>query len=254
MEIELGFPRTWVEFTDPTDTDQVIRADLTWLTSRWHCTFGDGCPGITGDPDHGCCSFGAHFTDDDDVARVRTAVERLTPQTWQNHGVEWLTEAEPDEDSDPDEGPELCTTLHEGACVFLNRPGFEAGHGCALHALALREGRSFVESKPDVCWQLPIKRSYRDVERGDGTEYLEISISEYTRAHWGPGGHDLDWFCTSNTEAHTADEPVWRSSRDELVELLGAPAYEELARHCAAHEERHLGPMHPADPDDRQAS
>ena len=67
MEIVLGFPRTWVEFTDPADADQVIRADLTWLTSRWRCTFGAGCPGIVGDAAVGCCSFGAHFTDADDV-------------------------------------------------------------------------------------------------------------------------------------------------------------------------------------------
>jgi GNAT superfamily N-acetyltransferase len=28
-----------------------------------------------------------------------------------------------------------------GACIFLNRPGFPGGAGCALHTLALREGR-----------------------------------------------------------------------------------------------------------------
>jgi len=33
-EVPLDFPRAWVEFVDPADPEQVIRADLTWLTSR----------------------------------------------------------------------------------------------------------------------------------------------------------------------------------------------------------------------------
>lgn len=251
MEVALGFPRAWVEFTDPADADQVIRADLTWLTSRWRCTFGDGCPGITGTAAHGCCSFGAHFTDADDVARVEAAVARLTPELWERHGATWLVDADDetgDETGDEDDGPGLCTAVTEGACVLLNGPDFPGGSGCALHALALAEGRSIVATKPDVCWQLPIRRRYRHVERGDGTEYLEISISEYTRADWGPGGHDLDWFCTGNTEAHIASDPVWVSSRDELVELLGAAAYAELAEHCASFDRTATGPRHLADP------
>ena len=50
--------------------------------------------------------------------------------------------------------------------------------------------------KPDVCWQLPIRRTYRTVERPDETSYLEVTIAEYDRRGWGPGGHDLDWYCT----------------------------------------------------------
>lgn len=240
MEIELGFPRSWTEFTDPADADQVIRADLTWLTSRWQCIFGRGCPGIVGEPDHGCCSFGAHFTDDDDIARVEAAVERLTPQTWQHHGSEWLVH-EPEDESD------LCTDVVGGACIFLNGADFDGPKGCALHALADRENVSFVTTKPDVCWQLPIRRSYRHVERADGTEYLEISIAEYTRADWGPGGHDFDWYCTSNTEGHTAPEPLWITNRDELVELLGEPAYDLLDQLCHDHLAGRGSP-HPADP------
>ena len=53
------------------------------------------------------------------------------------------------------------------------------------------------EAKPDVCWQLPIRRSYRTVERPDDTSYLEVTIAEYDRRGWGPGGHDLDWYCSS---------------------------------------------------------
>ena len=79
-EVELGFPRTFVEFASPTDPDEVFRCDLTWLTSRWTCIFGQGCPGIYATaPESGCCTLGAHFSDEDDHARVATFVEQLGP-------------------------------------------------------------------------------------------------------------------------------------------------------------------------------
>ena len=85
-----------------------------------------------------------------------------------------------------------------------------------------------LETKPDVCWQLPIRRTFRDVERPDGTPYTEVSIGEYDRRGWGPGGHDLDWYCTGNTEAHVGAEPVYVSNAAELIELMGQPAYDVL--------------------------
>ena len=34
-EVAPDYPRDWVEFVDPADAEQVVRADLTWLLSRW---------------------------------------------------------------------------------------------------------------------------------------------------------------------------------------------------------------------------
>ncbi len=242
-EVPLDFPRAWVEFVDPADSDQVFRCDLTWLTSRWTCIFGNGCKGIYADQPAGvgCCTLGAHFSDKDDEKRVKKFVRELTPETWQYYDPkDWV---ELDEDGDRK------TRVVDGACVFANRPGFAGGEGCALHSLALRTGRHFIETKPDVCWQLPIRRTYDHVTRQDETEVLVITIAEYDRRGWGPGGHDLDWYCSGNTEAHVATEPVYVSSRAELVELMGEPAYEELARHCDKHlASRSLLALHPADP------
>jgi hypothetical protein len=244
-EVDLVFPRAWVEFTDPADSSQVFRCDLTWLTSNWMCIFGQGCRGIYADrPFDGCCTLGAHFSDKDDEKRVRKFVKLLDRETWQFHDAgrkgAWV---ETDEDGDRK------TAVHEGACIFLNRPGFPAGEGCALHALALRIGRHPLETKPDVCWQLPIRRTFRDVELPDGTSYTEVSIGEYDRRGWGPGGHDLDWYCSGNTEAHVAAQPVYVSNRPELVEMMGQAAYDELAEHCEAHlRSRSALAIHPADP------
>jgi hypothetical protein len=241
-EVEPLFPRAWVEFTDPADEDQVFRCDLTWLTSSWTCIFGRGCKGIYADqPDAGCCTLGAHFADEDDETRVAGHVAELTAADWQNRTAGRKRWVETD-----DEGARK-TRVYKGACIFHNRPGFAGGSGCALHALALRTGVHFVQTKPDVCWQLPIRRTYRNVDRPDDTSYLEISIGEYERSGWGPGGHDLDWYCSSNTEAHVGVEPVYVSNEAELTELMGRPAYDELVRHCDAHvRSRSALALHPA--------
>src|SRR5690606_13668539 len=114
------------------------------------------------------------FADAADEQRVASYVARLTPQTWQRHDAGttdgWATTTV---------AGERTTRVVDGACVFLNDAGFPAGAGCALHHLAGRLGVEVLETKPDVCWQLPLRRTYRDVERPDGTSYLEVSIGEY---------------------------------------------------------------------------
>lgn len=242
-EVSLDFPRAWVEFADPDDAKTSFRVDLTWLCSRWQCIWGAGCAGIRpGRPDDGCCTLGAHFSDADDEKRVTAAARRLTPDTWefQAEGARSISAAS---------GDARRTRVHQGACIFLNRPGFAGGEGCALHALALREGRHPLETKPDVCWQVPIRRTYDEVERPDGTRVTVVSIGEFDRRAWGPGGHDLNWWCTGNPAAHTASEPVYVSGRAELTELIGSAAYDTLAGLCATYLAA-KAPLagHPADP------
>ena len=250
-EVDLVFPRAFVEFVDPADEEQVFRCDLTWLTSGYTCIFGQGCRGIYADsPDVGCCTLGAHFSDAEDEQRVAAYVEQLTPEQWQFHPQrevrvdDWV-------EADDDGERKTIALEHDGqsACVFHNRADFPTGAGCALHGLALAQGRNPLETKPDVCWQLPIRRTFRTVERQDATSYTEVSIGEYDRRGWGPGGHDLDWYCSGNTEAHVAPEPVYVTHAPELTELMGEAGYAELVRHCDAHvRSRSALALHPADP------
>ncbi|CCH77134.1 conserved hypothetical protein [Nostocoides japonicum T1-X7] len=230
-ETPLDQARIWVEFTDPADEGQRFRCDLTWLTSNWTCIFGSGCRGIYADrPDDGCCTLGAHFTDEEDLERVKKVAKELGPDEWQHHPGS----TKPKAWTEPEDGATK-TKVVDGACIFLNRPGFPAGAGCALHQHAILTGVPPHTVKPDVCWQLPTRRSYRTVELPDESSYLEITITEYDRRGWGPGGHDLDWYCSGNPEAHVGREPVFRSNRDELVALMGEAAYAELVVRCEAH-------------------
>ena len=116
-EVDLVFPRAFLEFVDPADADQVYKCDLTWLTSSWTCIFGTGCPGVyTSAPDVGCCAHGAHFADDADHQRVAAAVGRLSEESWEKYavGVDAWTETD-------DEG-ELKTRTVDGACIFHRTP------------------------------------------------------------------------------------------------------------------------------------
>jgi hypothetical protein len=250
-EVDLVFPRAFVEFVNPADDSEVMRCDLTWLTSRYTCIFGQGCQGIYADsPETGCCTLGAHFADKDDERRVATFVDQLDEELWQFKPTgkvrkrDWI-----DTDEDGERKTVVLEYAGQSACIFHNRSDFHLGAGCALHALAYVQGRNPLETKPDVCWQLPIRRTFRDVTRQDGSEYTEVTIGEYDRRGWGPGGHDLDWYCSGNTEAHVAAEALYITSAPELVALMGQAAYDELARHCEAHlRSRSALAIHPADP------
>ena len=146
------------------------------------------------------------------------------------------------------------TLAHEvdgqSACVFHNRTDFHLGAGCALHALAFVLEKNPLETKPDVCWQLPMRRTFREVDaHRRHAPTPRSSIGEYERGGWGPGGHDLDWYCSGNTEAHVAPEPVYVTHEPELVAMMGRAAYDELVLHCEAHvRSRSALALHPASP------
>ena len=243
----MDFPREWVEFYDPDNPEHLIAADLTWLLSSWTCVFGTpACQGtVEGRPDDGCCSHGAFLSDDDDRAHLDDAVSTLTDKDWQFRdkglGPKGYLEMDSYEDK-----PNLRTRKYKGACIFLNRPGFPGGVGCALHSKALALGVEPLTMKPEVCWQLPIRRTQEWVTRPDGSEILKTTITEYERRGWGEGGEDLHWYCTGDPAAHVGAKPVWKSYSPELTELLGAKVYAELAEMCRRRGGLGLIAVHPA--------
>jgi hypothetical protein len=245
-EVGLDFPREWIEFADPANPEHLVRADLTWLLSRWTCIFGRGCHGIIeGRAADGCCSHGAFFTDEDDQKRTRAAARKLTSETWQHYrrGFKNYTEM----DSVDGTNPALRTaTRPDGPCVFLNDLDFPGGGGCALHAQALRDGVHPLEYKPDVCWQLPVRRDQEETKRADGSKILLTVLNEFDRRGWGEGGHDLHWWCTSSPDAHVGTEAMYLSYGPELIALIGEQAYERLVELCTAREKAGLVAVHPA--------
>lgn len=241
-EVDPVFPREWLDISDQAGLARIYRCDLTWLTSRWNCIYGNGCPG-TRRQHQGCCTVGAHWSDNKDRHRVEACAQRLPGELWQfreTGQAQGITEA------DEDDGPGR-TRIVEDACIFLNRKGFPAGPGCALHLLALSEGRQPLETKPDVCWQIPFRLSYAWEHRAQ-TDTLIMTIGEYSRAAWGPGGVNMNWWCTGNTEAHTAAQPLYQTCAPELTALIGPDNYQQLARACDQRcRSSHQPHPHPAD-------
>jgi hypothetical protein len=216
----------WVSFEDPDGEDRTWVFDLTFLTSPWTCIFGRGCQGVLTEPAgslvQGCCSYGAHLQDDADRRNLRRHARRLTAEQWQHRPSsprEPLTAVNAD-------GEEL-TRLVDDACIFLNRPGWASGAGCALHQWGMRTGTHHSVLKPEVCWQLPLRRI--DEEQDDGT--VVSRLTEFGREGWGEGGDDFAWWCTEAPEAFVNARPVYRSLESELRIMLGDRLYRRVARY-----------------------
>jgi hypothetical protein len=230
----------WVTFEDPSE-ERTWRFDVTFLLSHWECLYGHGCQGVLTGPApemaQGCCSYGAHFTGDEDLDRVKAAAQTLTPEQWQ-----FAAKGRRGGVSRPGAGGVAVTRLVDGACIFLNRPGFPGGPGCALHRAALERGTRPMDLKPDVCWQLPLRRE--DTSNPDGS--VTSVVGQWDRQHWGAGGAEFAWWCTEAPEAFRGGAAVWRHMRDELTELVGPEVFALLAPYLEAREKG--GPLlpHPA--------
>jgi hypothetical protein len=236
-EFAPNFARDWVEFTNPDNSEEIFKCDLTWLTSYWQCIYGNGCCGIDADkPNAGCCSDGAYYTDKEDEARVLRNAKNLTKSEWQFYDQARSKSKKNLSISEIGLDKDRKTRKVDGSCIFLNRvgyqaPGFTGRFGCALHHLANRKESHTSETKPDICWQLPLRRSWEVREVG-GNEITVVVIGEYERSAWGEGGADLDWYCTSNSEAHIGKSPLYQTNKTELIKMMGKKGYLELEKLC----------------------
>ena len=209
--------------------DTVWRFDRQFLESRWTCIWGRGCLGILDQPaphrNEGCCSIGADLDGDDEARTLSALAAAIDPERFEHHAD--ATEAAGGIFADPTS--RTATRVVDGACIFLNRPGFAGGEGCALHLEALAQDESPLDWKPSVCWQLPIHVEY---EPGDG-ETEVATVRRWSRADWGREGETMAWCCTEGDLAYVGERPVVESLGDELTALVGPEVYVELRRRLA---------------------
>lgn len=226
--------RQWVSFTDGDGDTWMF--DVSFLTSNWSCIYGRGCHGIGDARDAasalGCCRHGAHFVNAADQAAVLEAAARLTPEQWQHRPADVADAFEV-----VDEAPVTATV--DGACVFLNRPGFPGGVGCSLHIGALAGDERPLDWKPDVCWQVPLRLD----EHVDDNGYRTWMLRAWERRDWGQGGGDFDWWCTDRPDAFIAHDLVVDTLHEEIVELVGADAYAILLHHLDTLDLRRVTPQ-----------
>ena len=214
---------------DTPDYEEIVDGEVTWrldrsfLTSNWTCIWGRGCKGILDVPaenlNQGCCSIGAELADPEEAMTISALATTLDPEGFQLHQAI-------DADDVFSDSTRANTKVVDGACIFLNRPGFEGGEGCALHIAALRAGESPTAWKPSVCWQLPIKVDWETSP--DDTEIA--TLRRWERRDWGDDGDSMHWCCTEGPEAYVGGRMVVDSLADELTEVLGEAVLVELRR------------------------
>ena len=165
--------------------------------------------------------------------------ERLTPEQWQFHDV-GHRKAGP---TKVNKAGEIKTRLVDGACIFLNRPGFEGGIGCALHSAALEAGERPLDWKPAGVLAAPAaaRGPHRRRRRP-----RDLHAARVEAARLGRGRRRVPLVVHRDpTTPSSTSAPVYETLRDEIVEMVGQKAYDLLAEHVASRgTERYL--PHPA--------
>jgi hypothetical protein len=237
-----GPTREWVSFDDPREAGRTWLIDVTFLLSSWDCIFGHGCQGVFTEkaPElvQGCCSYGAHFTDRADRRHVERLVADIPDDLWQ-HAKVGRKRGIAVKAGTHEGKADWRTRLVDDACIFLNRPGWPSGPGCALHQWGVRTGTHHSALKPEICWQLPLRRV--DDPQPDGT--VISRLTEFGREGWGEGGDDFAWWCTEAPEAFVGAQPVFRSLEPELRIMLGGALYGRVAAYLAGRADARPAPV-----------
>jgi len=231
---DLGLDEPFIEI-DRGNT--VWRFEREFLTSNWTCLFGNGCKGILQEDatelNQGCCSLGAHFGDGPagqiEAMQVQAYAAMLSPTNFQFFETAHDPGSARGTLSIYGDDERTHTRVVDGACIFLNRPGFDGGEGCALHIAALQSDESPTEWKPSVCWQLPLRIDWEEVDADTET----ATVRRWGRTDWSKHGETMAWCCTERSEggeAYCGTEQVIDSLSEELTALAGGEVYVELKR------------------------
>lgn len=226
-------PIEWLTFPAPDDPERQFRINVSFMLSNYRCIYGCGCPGLLNhhaQPDIACCELGVRFMDDDDFAHVSAMVDQLTPEDCDNldhvrtRGWYKLKGKRPYE-----------TKILGAGCIFANRTGGPADKpGCAFHHLAGRLGVHPSETKPFICWTIPLNFSDEEPIEPDGPS--TTIVSAFTADAWGgtadeeePDGRGhMGYWCVDTPDAYSGAEPVYRSMEHELRKGMGDAAYERM--------------------------
>lgn len=253
----------WYEFSIRGDDEKHgellrVRVNVSFLTSTWKCIFGQGCPGVLVSgamEDRGCCQIGVHMEHtDDDYKRVRSYVEQLTEEDLDENLLRivrkkgWRYRDTSNDGESALEDYPWHTKVVDGACVLANRAGGSTGKlGCSLHVLANRLGLHHSDTKPNICWQIPLSVTE---DYDDEADQTTMTVTGTPASVWGstdPKALDSPgWWCTETPDAYVignAENPIekdtWRgmvfaTNEVELRKIMGDKPYEVMAEHLMA--------------------
>ncbi len=216
-------PRTEPSFIEILTPETDWRFDRDFLESNWTCIWGRGCLGILDEPaedlQQGCCSVGAEFGDEEEAMFISAMAAMVDPSMFQFADEASSGGVFSDE-------RRVNTRVVDGACIFLNRPGFAGGAGCALHLAAIDAGESPLDWKPSVCWQLPIRVDWSPLEAGRE----QATVRRWSRSDWGEEGTTMAWCCTEGERAYVGESRVIDSLAEEITAITGTEVFVQLRR------------------------
>lgn len=231
----------WLEFADVNDEEHFFRINLTYFLSNYNCIYGAGCNGIKSDmprPETGCCAQGVGFVNEEDVANVAAQVELLTEKHSHPDNLKHIREKGWSVSNKY--GEPYKTRKKNNMCIFANPQPTDPSHppmGCAFHHLATDLGVSHVETKPEVCWQVPmyiseeLNSAYKDV-----TIITTQSLDEWGGEPYNPNDPNDDplrndylaFWCVDSPDAYNGSEAYYKNAKDELTKIMGADNYARL--------------------------
>ena len=187
-----------------------------------------GCQGVltadATDLEQGCCSYGAHFVDEDD-ANATLGLRRPADRR---------AVAAPAASPCGEGARSVATATARSSPAWSATPASSSTDPASPAAPAARctvprstPASGPLDWKPAVCWQLPL----RLVETTDESGQVTSTLREWKRRDWGAGGYEFHWWCTEAPDAFVGHRPVYVELRDEIVEMVGEWAYDRFVEH-----------------------
>lgn len=222
----------WLTLIDE-DSGKAYTFDLTFMLSKYQCSYGVGCHGVAGDPDIGCCNIGVTISSHGEFNRMVTEAIRVRNEGMWYQGAKFSDDEVLEEafyvngDDNEDDETYGGTKIKGRACIFHNPPDNELGipGGCAFHAAALVRGDAPEDHKPIACYQYPIHYAEYDDDEGR-YRIAPIHIDEASMADGGC------WWCIDDPENYIGDDHVFMTMRETLIRMSSMNVWSKLYTHC----------------------
>ena len=190
-----------------------------------------GCQGVLTGPaadlEQGCCSYGAHFVDEEDEATTLAYAERLTAEQWQFNDV---GQAQGRRHQDATRTGEIKTRARRRRLHLPQPPGLPGRH--RVRAAPRRPRGRRAAPRLEARGVLAAARcASRTTPTTTGTSPRPCASG--SGATGATGGDEFHWWCTEDPEAFVDHEPVYETMRDEIVEMVGRDGLRPVRRACS---------------------
>ena len=212
----------WISFEDDHEQRTWV-FDATFLRSNWSCIYGAGCKGVLDARRH----------------RARPGLLQLRrPLRRRRRRADRARRARPARAAplaEPQEGPQQGRPRDRGRRhqdprrrrrVHLPQPARLRRRRRLRAAHRRARGRRAATStgSPTCAGSCRCASSTTPTTTATSPRRLR----EWKRRDWGEGGDEFHWWCTESDDAFVGGAPVYQYLRDEIIEMVGQAAYDQM--------------------------